>query len=127
VYSIINNSICQVGHAFFKPDRKKPPQVGRLVETEDAVDRLNLGRLDQFAVRNLDRVQGTLELRLPEVQELLQYREIGENIVILPDVLLQEPPMVGPAIKNMCRREPVPEHLLFKVFGDHDVLPWCPL
>ncbi len=55
-----------------------------------AVDRLELGRLDQLAMRHLHRMQRALQLLLPEGEEALQLGKLREQVVILPDVGLRQ-------------------------------------
>src|ERR1700690_3499332 len=68
--------------------------VAYLVQPEFTVDRLQLGRLDQLAMRDLHRVQRAFQLLLPELQKLLQLRKFREQVVSLPDVGLQQPTMI---------------------------------
>ena len=82
------------------------------MQPELAVDRLQLGRLDQLAMRHLHRMQRPFQLLLPEGQEALQLGEFGEEIVILPDVGLQKPIVVGTPIQNVRRRQAVAVDLL---------------
>src|SRR6516225_3922970 len=60
------------------------------------------------------RVERTVELLLPEGEEILQRRELRKQIVILPDVGLQQRGMIRHAIEDMCRRQPVRQDLLPK-------------
>ena len=69
-----------------------------LVEAEFAVDCFELGRLDELAMRHLHRVQRALKLFLPEVQELLQFGELRKQVVVLPDVALEQLLMIRPAV-----------------------------
>src|SRR5262245_59889775 len=69
------------------------------VQLEFAVDRLDLGRLDQLAMRDRDRMQDAFQRFLPEAQEALQFREMRAHVVFLPDVGLQEPGMVGTPVQ----------------------------
>ena len=49
----------------------------------------------QFAMRNAHRMQRALELLLPEGQEAVQFGKFGEQIVVLPDIGLEQPAMIG--------------------------------
>src|ERR1700694_361443 len=103
------------------PDRapqRKP--VGRSMETVHAVDRAQLGRLDQPRVGDHDRVQRTLELLFPELQKLLQSREVGAEVVVLPDIGLQQPAMIWTPVVDMSRSQAVAVDLAPKIFRDHD-------
>ena len=61
------------------------------VQLELAVDRANFCRLDQARMRHDDRVQWAFELFQPKVQKLVQVRKTGAEIVILPDIGLEQP------------------------------------
>src|ERR1700674_1056141 len=69
------------------------------------------------------RVQRPIELLLPESQEVMEDREIRAEIVILPDVGLQQPAMIGTPVVDVRRREPVSTDLTLKVFRDHGCSP----
>ena len=90
-----------------------------LVEAEFAVDCFELGRLDEFVVRHLHRVQGAFKLGLPENQKSLQLGEVGEEVIVLPDVTLEQPVMVRPAVEDMRGSKTIPRHLFIKVLTDH--------
>src|ERR1039458_5074342 len=64
------------------------------MQPELAVDRLQLGRLDQLSKRDLHRRQRAFQLFLPERQEALQLRKFREQVVSLPDIGLQQPTMI---------------------------------
>jgi hypothetical protein len=66
-----------------------------LVQPEFPVDCFDLRRLDQFAMRNAHRMQRALELLLPEGQEAVQFGKFGAQIVVLPDIGLEQPAMIG--------------------------------
>jgi len=85
------------------------------MQPELAVDRLQLGRLDQLAMRDLHRVQRAFQLLLPERQEALQLRKFREQIVSLPDVGLQQPTMIGTPIQDVCGRQAKASNLLAEV------------
>jgi hypothetical protein len=68
------------------------------VQPEFAVHRFELGGLDQLAMRDAHRMQRALELLLPEGQEAVQFGKFGEQIVVLPDIRLQQPAMIGPPV-----------------------------
>ena len=60
------------------------------VQAEFPVDRLELGRLDQFAMRHAHGMQRPLKLLHPKRQEAMQLGKFGKQIVVLPDVGLQQ-------------------------------------
>src|SRR6266404_849335 len=95
-----------------------PPTEIRLVQPKDAVDGAQFGRLDQLGVRNGDGEQRAFELLLPEREKILQRREIRKQIVVLPDIGLQERGMIRHPIKNLCRRQPITQHLFPEILGN---------
>ncbi len=60
--------------------------VPRSVEPKLAVDRADLGRLDQARVCHRNRVQRALELFQPEIEEFVQRGKPRTNVVVLPNV-----------------------------------------
>ena len=60
------------------------------IQSELAVDAPPFIRPDQTLIRIADRVQRTFKIGLPEVEEPMQLREIGSQIVVLPDMGLQD-------------------------------------
>src|SRR5581483_1347933 len=85
------------------------------VQAEFAVDRAKLRRLDQLAVRDAHRVQRTFELFLPEGEEAMQLREFRKQVVVLPDVGLQQPAMIGAAIQDVRGGQTVATDLLAEI------------
>ena len=71
------------------------------MQLELAVDRANFCRLDQARMRHDDRVQWAFELFQPKVQKLVQVRKTGAEIVILPDIGLEQPRMIRPPIEHI--------------------------
>jgi hypothetical protein len=59
------------------------------VQPELAVDRADLGRLDQTRMRHGDRVQRAFQGLQPEIEEFVERRKYRAEIVILPDIALQ--------------------------------------
>jgi hypothetical protein len=59
------------------------------VQPKLAVDRSNLGRLDEPSMRHGDRVQRAFQGLQPEIEELVERRKCRAEIVILPDIALQ--------------------------------------
>src|ERR1700722_11215388 len=55
--------------------------VGYLVKPELTVDRLEFGRLDQLAMRDLHRMQRAFQLVLPERQEAHQFGKFREQVI----------------------------------------------
>src|SRR5688572_15661555 len=99
--------------------------MGRLVQPEDAVRGAEVRRLDQLLVGDDDLEQRSLQLGLPEGQEALQRRELGKEVVILPDVGLQQPFVVRTPVKDLRGGQPIADDLLLKVrrnLSNHGVL-----
>src|ERR1700761_4548728 len=88
------------------------------MQPEHTVHGAQLGGLDQLGMRDADRIKRSLELLLPERQEILQRREAWKQIVILPDIGLQQRWMIRNPIKDFRRRQPVTQHLFPKVLGN---------
>ena len=65
------------------------------MQTEDTINGVQFGRLDEFRMRDGDCEQRSFEFCFPEREEILQRREIRKHIVVLPDVALQEPMATG--------------------------------
>src|ERR1041385_5133162 len=89
---------------------------GFLVQPELAADRPQLGRLNQPAVRDRHRMQRPFELLDPEGQEALQLGEFREQVVVLPDVGLQKPGVVGTPLQDLSGCQPEAAQLSFEVF-----------
>src|ERR1700731_2544532 len=47
------------------------------------------------------RVQRTLQLLQPEIEEFVHCREVRAEIVALPDIALQQPGMIGPPVEDL--------------------------
>src|SRR5271165_4180408 len=94
-------------------------QPERSVQPEHAIDGADFGWSNQAAMANRDRVQAPVQLGLPELQEALQLGEIRTEIVVLPDIGLQQPRMVGSPVKDFGGCQAVSLHLSFEIVGDH--------
>src|SRR5262249_10799908 len=71
------------------------------VQPELAVDRADLGRLDQPGMRHSDRVQRAFQGLQPEIEEFVEHRKCRAEIVILPDIALQQPGVIRPPVENV--------------------------
>src|SRR5215216_6670846 len=87
----------------------------RSVEAEFAVDGAHFRRPDEARVGDRHRVQRAFQRSLPEEEKLLQQRERRAQIVILPDVALQQPGMVGTPIEDMRGGQAVAVELLLEI------------
>src|SRR5262245_39065960 len=91
------------------------------VQSELAVDRLELRRLNQPAVSHAHRMQWPFKLFLPEREKTLQLGKVGEQIVILPDVGLQQPAIIGTPIQDVRRRQAITTDLFTEILRNHFV------
>src|SRR5215471_4601739 len=92
------------------------------MQSEFAVDRAELGGSYQARVGDRDRMKRSLELVLPEGEEFLQLRKLGPQVVVLPDVGLQQPAVVGAAIEDTCGGQAIALKLAAEIFRDHFLL-----
>src|SRR5215210_456888 len=92
-----------------------------LMKRQDAVDGLELGRLDQTRMGDRHGMERPLQLTRPKAQEFQQHWEIRREIVLLPDVCLKKARVVGQAVKNRRRCQPVPLKLTHKRLRDHEI------
>src|SRR5436305_1732658 len=103
---------------------------GRLCDAEVAIMRVSaktvrdkihgaqLGRLDQFGMRDGDGKQGALELPFPKGEEILQRRKVWKQVIVLPDVGLQQPVTIRPTVHDFRRRQTIAKDLLAKALGN---------
>ena len=94
----------------------------RLVQPKLAVDRSDLGRPDQPRVGDGDRVKRPFKSLQPKIEEFVQRRKRRAEIVILPDIGLQQLRMIRPAIENVGGGQSVALELLAKVLRNHSAL-----
>ena len=73
------------------------------MEPENAIHCFDLDRFDEVGMRNSDRMQDTFERFLPKLQKALQLREIWVEVVVLPDITLQQPGMVRAPVQDVRR------------------------
>ena len=62
-----------------------PRRLSRLVQPEDAVHGLPLGRLDELVVCDAHGVQRPFQFALPVFQKSLEPRKGGREVIFLPD------------------------------------------
>src|SRR5260370_10258112 len=89
------------------------------MQAKFAVDGAQLGGLDQARVRDDHRVQRSLELFEPERQKPIEHRKPRTQVVVLPDIRLQERRMIGQSIENLRGREAVALELAAEVSGGY--------
>src|SRR5271165_1784986 len=85
------------------------------MKAEFRTQRLDLGRLDELRMADYNAIQWPFELFLPECQELDQNRKFWRDIIVLPDIGLQQARMIWKMIKNLRRCKPVSGKLLDKI------------
>jgi hypothetical protein len=88
-------------------EQTKQIKKAKSVQAEFAVDRFDLGGLDQPRMRHRHRVQRPLELLQPEIEEFVELGKFRAQIVLLPDIGLQKPPMIRPAVENVGGGQPI--------------------
>src|ERR1035437_3866283 len=89
-----------------------------LMQPEYAVDGAKFGGLDQLGMGHRHGEQRSLQRFFPEAEKILQRRKFREQIVILPDVSLQQRGMIRHAIQNLRRRQPITQHLFPEILGN---------
>lgn len=55
----------------------------------------------------MDGMDGSVEIAAPELEELVQSREVGCQVIVLPDERLKERTVVGEPVQDFCRDESV--------------------
>ncbi len=99
-------------------DRRAHENPKASVQPEHPVDRFQLGGLHQLGMRNCDGDQRPFQLGLPEGEKILQRRKVRKQIVVLPDIGLQQPTVIGTAVENFGRRQAITGELLLEVLRD---------
>src|SRR6478736_1607224 len=84
-----------------------------------ALDRPEFRRPDQLRMGDRDRMQGTGEFALPEIEKVDEDGETGSQIVFLPDIGLQEGRVVRHTVEDLGGRQSVAFHLADEVLGYH--------
>src|SRR3569833_2197625 len=70
-------------------------------------------------MRHRDCIERPFQLLLPEGKEILQSREFWKQVVVLPDIGLQQRGMIRHPVKDLRRCQPVTQHLFPKVLGNN--------
>src|SRR5208283_3116345 len=96
---------------FESRNRFKPASM----KAEFRAQRLDLGRLDELRMADHNAIQRPFKLFLPERQEFDQNRKIRRDIIVLPDIGLQQAGMIWQMIKNLRRCKPISGELLDKI------------
>jgi len=85
------------------------------MQAKFAVDGPKFGRLDQLAVRDAHGMQRPFQLFLPESQKTMQLGEFREQVLVLPNVRLQQPTMIGTAVQDVRSRQAVTSYLFTEI------------
>jgi hypothetical protein len=72
---------------------------------------------DVFHRRHPDAVKFPFQFALPVIKEPAQYRVSWDLVEVLPKIALQKIGMVGHAVKNFRRGQPIAIKLPAKIFG----------
>src|SRR5947208_6532365 len=94
-----------------------PDSAPASMQTELAADRAQLRGLDQPRVGHRDGVERSLELLQPERQKAVQHRESRTQVVVLPDISLQQGRMIWEAVEDLRRGEAIAFELAAEIFG----------
>src|SRR5262249_35024519 len=94
-----------------------------LVQPEFVPDRLDFGWLDEARMRHCHRIEQAVELARPEVEEFLELGKMRVQVVLLPDVVLQDVRMIGHAVEDVRGGEAVAFELAAEVGAGHPVSP----
>ena len=76
-----------------------------LVHAKLSANKPQLGWSDEPLVCDRHTMELAIEIARPEVEELLEAREAGMDVVVLPDIRLQERGMIWHPVKDLCRRQ----------------------
>jgi hypothetical protein len=75
-----------------------------------------LSWFDQLVMRHAHRVQWSLELLHPERQKTMQLGKFWKEIVVLPNVGLKQPAMIGTPIQDVRSRQAITTDLSTEIF-----------
>src|SRR5215831_3673145 len=87
------------------------------MQTEFAVDRADFGRPDQASMGDRDRMQRSLERLQPEGQKAVEHWKSRAEVVVLPDIGLQQGRMIGKPIEDLRRGQTIAFELAAEVPG----------
>src|SRR5262249_55153717 len=73
-------------------------------------------------MRHGDRVQRAFQSLQPEIEEFVERRKYRAEIVILPDIALQQPGVIRPPVENVGCGQPIAFKLPPKVLRHHGPL-----
>ena len=96
-------------------DARRAAALPPSMEFELGVESLDFGWFDEPRMTDADAVQRAVELLPPKCEELHQGRKVGCDVVILPDIGLQECRMVRHAVEDFRRGQAITGELLHKI------------
>ena len=85
------------------------------MEFKFAFDTAPFVRADQTLVGVADGMQWSIEAGLPEVEELVHLGKVGRQIIVLPDIGLQNGFEVRNAIEDMRGGQSIAVELTFQI------------
>src|SRR5262245_21402564 len=91
------------------------PQTPSLMQPVVGGQKAKLRRRDQLAVRDRDPKKLAFEVARPELEKILQAGEARVDVVLLPDIALQQRGVLGKAMKNLGGRQAVARQLRAEV------------
>jgi hypothetical protein len=65
------------------------------IDRKFPVDRAQIRRPDETRMGDGHRIEKAFEIAGPKIQELPQFREMRMQVMLLPNVILQDPGMIG--------------------------------
>ena len=74
------------------------------MQPELAIDEAKLLRRNKPPMSDAHPVKWPIEIGFPEIQEIQEFRKLGGNIEVLPDIALQESRVIGPTVEDLCGR-----------------------
>src|SRR6266568_3422427 len=89
------------------------------MQPEYAVDRAYLRRANELRVRDRHGMQRPFEILAPECEELLKHRKLRPDVVLLPNVGLQQPWVIRATVEDPCGGEPITLELAAKILRNH--------
>ena len=73
------------------------------MQPEHAVDEVELGRRDQPAMRHPHAIERAVKIGLPEIEKVDELGKARREIVVLPDIALQQRLMIRKAVDDFRR------------------------
>src|SRR5262245_33645338 len=74
------------------------------MQAEFAADKPQLRRRNELLMDHRHSMELAIEIARPEVEKILEARETRMDVVLLPDVRLQERWMIWHPVEDLCRR-----------------------